>query len=136
MKDPTTKADFELETHNRFTALLQDWKANQVMPNEIWTEMRKAYTEIAEAKLGRKKSKPLKPFISEEVFRLAKEKSNARKSNNKEEYKRLKKEVRTKLRRDKAAWLERECSLITEANAERQSKKLFQQIKKLKPSGP
>ena len=39
-----------------------------------------------------------------------------------------------KLRRDKLAWLQHECSLITEPNAERKSKKLFNQIKKLKPS--
>ena len=43
-------------------------------------------------------------------------------------------EVRAKIRRDKVDWLKHECSLITEANSERQSKKLFQQIRKLKPT--
>ena len=61
--------------------------------------------------------------------------SRARKDNNHEEYKRLKREIRTKVRRDKLNWLKQECSQITEANIARNSKKLFDQIKKLKPSG-
>ena len=73
-----------------------------------------------------------KPYISDEMFELAKEKSQARKNNNKEEYKRLKKLIRANIRRDKVDWLERECSQITEANLERKSKKLFQQIRKVK----
>ena len=48
------------------------------------------------------------------------------------EYKRLKKEIRQKIRRDKVAWLEQECSQITQANIERKSKLLFEQIKKVK----
>ena len=39
------------------------------------------------------------------------------------------------MRRDKAQWLENECAQITEANMERKSKKLFDQIKKIKTNG-
>ena len=38
------------------------------------------------------------------------------------------------LSKDKAEWLENECAKITEANMERKSKKLFDQIKKVKKS--
>ena len=102
------------------------------MPDEIWTDMSKAYKDIAAEKVGPKRNKPSKPYITDEVFQLAKDKSQARKNSNKEEYKRLKKEIRAKIRRDKVDWLARECSQITEANMERKSKKLFQQIKKVK----
>ena len=101
------------------------------MPNEVWADISKVYKEEAESKLGTRKRKPDKPYISEEVFQLAKEKSKAR-TQNKSEYKRLKKEVRQKIRRDKVAWLEFECSQITQANIERKSKQLFQQVKKVK----
>ena len=67
-------------------------------------------------------------------FNLQRKKSRARKDHNHEEYKRLKREIRTKVRRDKLNWLKQECSQITEANIARNSKKLFDQIKKLKPS--
>ena len=132
--DQTIKDEYEIETHNRFSALLSDWKANETLPNVIWTDLKQTFTDTAESKLGKRKSKPSKSFISDEVFQLAKEKSKARRNNNKAEYKRLKKEVRTKLRRDKRDWLAHECSLVTEANAERKSKKLFDQIRKLKPT--
>jgi len=65
--------------------------------------MKKVFTETAEEKLGEKKSKPSKTYISEEVLNLAKEKSQARKSNDKAEYKRLRREMR----RNKAEWLEK-----------------------------
>ena len=58
--------------------------------------------------------------------------SKAKKGGKTEEYNRLKKEVRAKVRRDRAEWLENECAKITEANMERKSKKLFDQIKKVK----
>ena len=48
----------------------------------------------------------------------------------------MKKEVRQKIRRDKKAWLEYECSQITQANIDRKSKLLFQQIKKVKSQAP
>lgn len=135
LQDPQVKLEYQIETQNRFTALLDDWSANETLPNEMWTELQKNLIETAEAKLGRKKHKPSKPYISEEVFQLAKEKSKARKTNKQDEYKRLKKEIRKKIRRDKVEWLQQECSQITDANVERNSRKLFSQIKKLKPSG-
>ena len=78
------------------------------MPNELWKETSDTYKEIAESKLGKKKSKPQKPFITEEVFELCKEKSQARKKGNREKYKQLKKEIRAKIRRDKVTWLKEE----------------------------
>ena len=131
LNDPEIKEQYAIETHNRFSALLTDWRANENMPDEIWAEISKVFKETAESNLGRRKGKPSKPFISDEVFQLAKEKSKARKNNDVCKYKRLKKEVRQKIRRDKIAWLENECSQITTANLERKSKKLFQQIKKV-----
>ena len=132
LEDNEVKEMYTVETENKFSVLLADWKANETMPNEIWTEMSKVYKDAAESKLGLKKGKPKKPFITEEVFQLAKEKSKARKNNNWVEYKRLKKEIRQKIRRDKVAWLEHECSQITQANIDRKSKLLFQQVKKVK----
>ena len=132
LEDEESKQQYAVETHNRFTVLLSDWRANESMPDEIWTDMSKAYKDIAAEKVGPKRNKPSKPYITDEVFQLAKDKSQARKNSNKEEYKRLKKEIRAKIRRDKVDWLARECSQITEANMERKSKKPFQQIKKVK----
>ena len=132
LDDPEIDGQYIIETDNRFAVLLTDWRANESMPDEIWAGMSKAFKETAETKLGPKKTKPSKSYITDEAFQLAKDKSQARKDNNKAEYKRLKKEVRQKIRRDKVAWLEKECSEITAANIERKSKKLFQQIKKIK----
>ena len=84
--------------------------------------------------MNKAKKKTNKPFISEEVRMLAKEKSQARKDNKQTEYKRLKREIRQKLRRDKNNWLEQECNKITTANIERKSKEVYNQIKKVTSS--
>ena len=86
LEDEELKQQYAVETHNRFTVLLSDWRANESMPDEIWTDMSKAYKDIAAEKVGPKRNKPSKPYITGEVFQLAKDKSQARKNSNKEEY--------------------------------------------------
>ena len=114
-QDDEVKQQYTIHTENRFSALLTDWTANETMPNEIWADYSKVLKEEAETRIGLRKNKPKKPYISDEVFQLAKEKSDAR-TRNEAEYKRLKKEVRQKIRRDKKAWLEYECFQITQEN--------------------
>ena len=87
--------------------------------------MKKVYSEAAESTLGRKKSKKPKPFISKEVIDLAKQKSDARKCNRKDEYHQLKREIKSKIRRDKKDWLAQECAKINEHNENRKSRELF-----------
>ena len=90
------------------------------------------YLESAEKVLGKKVNKPPKPFVSQEVLQLIDEKRKARKQTRKTEYKRLKREIKKIIRRDKNIWLENECSKVNEANAERKSKELFRHIGKVK----
>ena len=93
--------------------------------NEIWTDIKNVYTEVSENKLGRKKGMKPKPYISEEVMNLAKEKSKARKDGRMEEYGQLKREVKCKIRRDRNDWLEKECNKIKVHNINRNPRELF-----------
>ena len=90
--------------------------------------MKKAYLESAENVLGRKERKKSKPYISENVKKLAMEKKKARKENRRLEYKNLKSEIRKQIRKEKREWLERECAKLTAANEHHKSKEIFQQI--------
>ena len=47
--------------------------------------------------------------MRDEVIALAKKKSEARKFKRESEYKELKREIKTKIHRDKKKWLEDEC---------------------------
>ena len=131
LKDSEFHRAFQIETENRFSALLDEWSTEEKMPNELWEDMKAVWTECAEAKLGKKTRKASKPYISEEVMELARKKSQARKNNKKEEYQELKREIKSKVRRDKEAWLEAECAKITQSNVQRKSKEMFQQIAKI-----
>ena len=134
LQDPKTASIFALETSNSFSKLLEVWAEEDKMPEEIWKDMKKVYTEAAESTLGRKKSKKPKPFISDEVIILAKQKSDARKANRKDEYHRLKREIKSKIRRDKKDWLAQECAKINEHNENRKSRELFEQVRSVKQS--
>ena len=70
-QDDKFRVGYVVETKNRFTALLEDWRVNERMPDDMWEEMSRIYTESADKTLGKKKAKPSKPYISEEVFLLA-----------------------------------------------------------------
>ena len=48
------REEYAVETRNRFTALLDDWRVNERMPDEMWEEMSKIYTESADKTLGKK----------------------------------------------------------------------------------
>ena len=61
---------------------------------------------------------------------LAEKESQARKQGEWEEYSALEREIKSKVRRDKANWLAQESSEINEHNENRKSRELFKQIKK------
>ena len=48
------REEYAVETRNRFTALLDDWRVNERMPDEMWEEMSKIYTESADKTLRKK----------------------------------------------------------------------------------
>ena len=89
---------------------MKEWSAKDNPPNEIWLDIKKTFTDVACENIGKKRKKPSKPYVSEEVMELARLKSKARKESQKDVYKSLKKEIQQKLRRDKKSWLEQECA--------------------------
>ena len=82
------------------------------------------------------KRNPKKPWISNEVLKLAEDKSKLRKNRNTpaqdQRYKDLRSEIQRKLRKDKASWLEEQCQKIGEHDKMGQSKKMFDMIKSVK----
>ena len=132
--NPDTALGFKMELSNRFSLLTNEWIFKDTYPDEIWNEMKTVFADTADAKLGRKKYRKPKPYISEEVMELAKRKSQARKTGKNIEYSDLKREIKSKVRRDKKKWLEEECAKINKHNENRKSRELFEQIKKVKNS--
>lgn len=94
--------------------------------------MKTAWKVCAEKILGKRPMRKTKPWISEEVKSLAEKKKNARKQGRQNEYRTLKYDIQTKLRRDKTQWLEEECMKISIHNEQRKSKEMFNQIRKVK----
>ena len=58
-------------------------------------------------------------------------KKAARKSNNSDEYDRLKREIKKQLKEDKANWLENKCEQIDEFDRKNKSKDMFDKIRKV-----
>ena len=119
------REEYEMETKNHFSVLETDWAADDKCPEEIWEDMKKVYLESAEKVLGKKESKKTKQYVNEEILQLSRDKRKARSNNNKEEYRRLKKKIRLKIRQEKKNWLQQECAKITAANEQRKSNLKF-----------
>ena len=84
-------------------------------------------------KAWEKENKTWKAIHQDEVIELARKKSETRKLKNHTEYKKLKREIQSKLRRDERDYLEKkECAKVTECNQERKSREMFEQITKIK----
>ena len=62
---------------------------------------------------------------------MADQKKAARKSNNSDEYDRLKRKIKKQLKEDKAKWLENECEQIDEFDRKNKSKDLLDKIRKV-----
>ena len=62
---------------------------------------------------------------------MADQKKAARKSNNSDEYDRLKREIKKQLKEDKANWLENKCEQIDEFDRKNKSKDMFDKIRKV-----
>ncbi|GFR71873.1 craniofacial development protein 2-like [Elysia marginata] len=94
LSDPETTQIIKVELSNRFDDLLKVWEKEDSIPEIIWNSMKETLKVVCEDKLGRKKKRKKKPFISDEVVQLASQKSQARKARKFEEYKRLKAEIK------------------------------------------
>lgn len=132
LKDDKVRLQYTIQTENRFHALMADWSANEKCPEELWSEIKETITETALETIGKRKRQKHKPYISDEVFELAEKKSTARKEGRTDLYKKLRNEIKSKVKRDKKKWLEDECNKINIYNITRQPKLLFQQVAKLK----
>ena len=126
---PEIKDQYTIETNNRFEILSQI--VEEKPPEELWQEIKLIYHETAEKILGKQKNKKSKPWISQETIDMADQKKAARKSNNSDEYDRLKREIKKQLKEDKAKWLENECEQIDEFDRKNKSKDMFDKIRKV-----
>ena len=130
LQDPETKNSFQLETNNRFQVLLEH--VEEKMPEALWDDIKKVFNETANKVLGVKKTKKAKPWISESTIQMADAKRKARKEQNDVEYKKLKKDIKTKIKEDKETWLSTECSKIDSFDKCHKSKEMFEKIRKVK----
>ena len=131
LNDSETKIEYTIAVENKFEKLLEITDENQ-RPEELMSQIKDIFLQTAEEKLGKRKGKKKKPWLSNKTFELSKSKKEARKRNDKIEYQRLRSEIQKTVRADKRAWLAEQCNLVGEYDRLHKSKKFFQQIKETK----
>ena len=135
LEDPGVRSIFIQESERSFEAHILsqiDDQADDESSESLWTAYSTILSETANKILGEMKRNPKKPWISNEVLKLAEDKSKLRKNRNTpaedQRYKDLRSEIQRKLRKDKASWLEEQCQKIGEHDKMGQSKKMFDMI--------
>ena len=104
LTDPEIKTEYSFAVENRFEALLELTDEDK-RPEELMSQIKDIFLQTAEEKLGKRKGKKKKPWLSSKTFELSKNKREARKRNDKDEYKRLRGEIQKTIRADKREWL-------------------------------
>ena len=123
------RKEYQIETENRFEALLEV-VTEETQPEELLKDMENIWKKCAADKLGSLKKIKAKPWISKEVIELARHKRKAKSDKNLFEYKRLKKEIRQMIRRDKQIWLNEQCEAISACNRDNLSKDIVTRLRR------
>ena len=131
LNDPDIKEQYTIAVENKFEVLL-DMTDEEKRPDELMNQIKDIFLQTAEEKLGKRKGKKKKPWISSKTFDLSARKREARRKNDTAEYKKLRSEIQKTIRADKRAWLDEQCSLVGEYDRLHKSKSLFRQIKETK----
>ena len=122
------KTSFAVETENRFEALLEHWDESST-PNENWGNMEDIWIQSATDIIGKAKKQKTKPWISDQVIDMAVKKREAKKKGDHIEYNWLKREIQRMIRRDKNAWLEKECAQIDEYDRFGKARAMYNKVK-------
>ena len=125
------KTSFAVETENRFEALLEHWDESST-PNENWGNMEDIWIQSATDIIGKAKKQKTKPWISDQVIDMAVKKREAKKKGDHIEYNWLKREIQRMIRRDKNAWLEKECAQIDEYDRFGKARAMYNKVKSVK----
>ena len=92
---------------------------------DIWIQ---SATDI----IGKTKMQKTKPWISDQVVDMAVKKRETKKKGNHIEYNRLKRDIQRMIRRDKNAWLEKECAQIDEYDRFGKARAMYNKVKSVK----
>ena len=92
---------------------------------DIWIQ---SATDI----IGKAKKQKTKPWISDQVIDMAVKKREAKKKGDHIEYNWLKREIQRMIRRDKNAWLEKECAQIDGYDRFGKARAMYNKVKSVK----
>ena len=120
--------NYTVEVTNRFKGLdLVDR-----VPEELWAEVHNIVQEVETKTIPKKKKCKKAKCLSEEAFRIADKRREAKGKGQKERYTHLNAEFQRIARRDKKAFLNVQCEEIEENNRMGKTRDLFKKIRDTK----
>ena len=124
------KEEFNIETKNRFEALLEDIEEKE--PDEIANEAKRIFMETAEKHLNKRRVKK-QPWMSESTLNKIKERKETKTTNGAHSnvYKAIAKEVKQMCRKDKKNYLIGKCEQLEDHMKENRSREMYKEIESL-----
>ena len=99
------------------------------MPDGLWNEVRDIVQETGIKTIPVEKKCEKAKWLSEEALQIAVKRREVKSQGEKERYKHLKAEFQRKARRDKKAFLSKQCKEIEENNGMGKTRDLFKKIR-------
>ena len=114
-----------MEVTNRFKGL----DLNDIVPEELWTEVRDFVQETGIKTIPKKKKCKKAKWLSEEALQIAEKRREAKGKGEKERYTHLNAAFQRIARRDNKAFLSEQCKQIEENNRMEKTRDLFKKIR-------
>ena len=135
LKNERTKHQFQQTIGGKFNVLINFSEDLE----EVYSNIKKAYTETAEEVLGYKKKEKNKPWLSQEVLEMCKRRKELKqqklsgdvdsKEISRKRYNKINKDIHKKCKADKNKWLINECKEIE--NCRGNPKRIFEKVRKI-----
>ena len=125
----------------QYSGVLEDKWANKTKVQaasveELWKNIKEAYTETAEEVIGYRSKVKRAPWITQEVLNMSDQRAQIKavkavSEEYRKQYNKLTKEIHQKVKECKVKWLEDKCKEVEECNRWNNTQKLFRTVKEI-----
>ena len=124
LADPSTKLQYQCEISNRYDALAES--------TDQWEDFKNTITACATKCLGRRRSRPKKPWITPATLEIIESRRSARLHGDLTEYRRLDSVRNASIKNDRAAFWQEKATTLEEAAIRKDQGTLFRELRSLR----
>ena len=132
LRDEDIRQTFSIKVNNRYEELMCEEPMqleDDQMIESVWKSLKSRIEEVVEEMIPKRPKEKKQKWMTDEIMQLMKERRS--KKNDKKEYRRIDKEIRTKCKIAKEQWFGNRCAEIEDLERKHHSRRLHEEVKRL-----